>query len=254
MGRSYGWLGLAGLCVALAAVIDMAAIAFLILLTAVILSMRWPVASKVFGLGCYVLGAVAPIALHVMLTVSVTGDIRPGFLKVAPAAAIVDGDEEEAPSGLTALAGHLADGTIGAHGIVSHFPIVLMGLLGVGAVLHRHWPGAIKALAGACVAGAVGIIGVYVLLAPDWNQPMYSVRWFIVFMPVMVFWSGEWLRRRHHPVAWVGVVGLLLFSVGATLIGATAPFTSAQAGQYTVAAAVRQLVRPNVSPQALAGW
>src|SRR3954468_20714652 len=73
--RSYAWLGLAGLCAALAATIDMAAVVYLILLIGIILVMRWPATSRFSGLIWYIGGAVGPILLHAWLTVPITGDM-----------------------------------------------------------------------------------------------------------------------------------------------------------------------------------
>ena len=71
---------------------------------------------------------------------------------------------------------------------------------------------------------------------------MFGPRWFVVFLPLTLFWAGAWLRRPHRATTWVGAAVLLSFSIGVALIGATAPFVKADPGQYTVAAAVRKLV------------
>src|SRR3954468_5413670 len=50
VGRSYAWLGLAGLCAAFAATIDLGASVYLVLLIGIILAMRWRAMSRVSGL------------------------------------------------------------------------------------------------------------------------------------------------------------------------------------------------------------
>src|SRR5205814_3891920 len=70
--RSYAWLGLAGLCAAFAATIDMAACVYLVLLVGIIVAMRWPLAMRLNGLIWYLGGAVGPILLHAALVVPIT--------------------------------------------------------------------------------------------------------------------------------------------------------------------------------------
>jgi hypothetical protein len=196
-------------------VIDLGALVFVVLFLVILGAMRWPTTSKVAAACSYLLGVAAPVALHCALTIPITGDVRPGFLKDhaetkrALAHAV---DPDEAPSGLTIAARNFADGVLGPHGLLSHFPVLLFGVGGISAVLHRHWPAATKAFAVVTLGGAVAVVGVYVVLDPDWTQPMFATRWFIVFVPLLVFWAGAWLRRNHHPVVWTGAAVMLSFS------------------------------------------
>ena len=57
-------------------------------------------------------------------------------------------------------------------------------------VLRRHWPGMTKMLAAITLLGAIGVIGSYVVCRADWTQEMFGPRWFIVFLPLMLFWAG----------------------------------------------------------------
>jgi hypothetical protein len=246
--RSYAWLGLAGLCAALAATIDMAAVAYLILLVGIILAMRWPATSRISGLMWYIAGALGPILLHAWLTVPITGDMRPGFLhaELAPPpreVVVTEPDDGEQLTYAETVAMHLADGLLGPHGLLSHFPIVLFGLAGIGAVLHRHWPLPTKVLAMTSLFAALAIVIAYVTMGANWDQPMFSVRWFIVFMPLLVYWCGAWLRKPHPPIMWVAAGLLLAFSMLTTLLGATAPFVESK-GEYTAYIAAKQLWRP----------
>jgi len=126
---------------------------------------------------------------------------------------------------------------------------VLFGLAGIGAVLHRHWPLPTKVLAMTSLLAALAIVIAYVTMGANWEQPMFSVRWFIVFMPLLVYWSGAWLRKSHPAIVWVAAAVLLAFSILTTLIGATAPFVKTEPGEYTAYIAARQLLRPPpVSP------
>jgi hypothetical protein len=249
LGQSHAWLALGGIMASLAAVIDFGTVVFLFLLVLFILAMRWPMASRIGGALWYVLGAMPALALHAVLMVPVTGDIRPGFLhpelqlgKPATQAVVFDEDQDEAPSGLWLIAGHLADGLIGPHGLFSHFPILLMGLVGMALVLHRNWPASTKMLVIVTIGGTVAMIAGYAILNADWRQPMFAVRWFVPCLPLTIFWAGAWLRRGHHAVTWSLVSLLLVFSILVSLIGSTAPFIQTRDGQYTAWAAARQLL------------
>ena len=55
-------------------------------------------------------------------------------------------------------------------------------------------------MAAATVVGAVRIMAGYIVLRVDWTQAMFGPRWFIVFLPLVLFWAGAWLRKRHHAV------------------------------------------------------
>jgi hypothetical protein len=84
----------------------------------------------------------------------------------------------------------------------------------------------------------------YIVLRVDWTQAMFGPRWFIVFLPLVLFWAGAWLRKRHHVVTWSVAGILLVFSVTVSVIGAAAPFVRAEPGQYTVVAALHKLANP----------
>ena len=53
----------------------------------------------------------------------------------------------------------------GRHGVVSHFPVVLVGILGVTMVMHRHWPSTTKVLAAGTLVGGLVIILLYAFRA-----------------------------------------------------------------------------------------
>ncbi len=242
--RSRGWVMCAGLVVALAATIDMAALVFLVLLPLVVLALRWPILVKFRALLWYVLGAIAPLAFHASLTIPMTGDVRPGFLHAAYASRVgLVEDSEDAPSAVRITAGKLLDGVFGPRGMFTHFPVLVFGLVGLSIVLRRHWPASTKTLAGVSVGSAILIVGVYGVLNPDWGQPMFAVRWFILFLPLLVFWSGAWLQRQHRPLTWAVAAAMLSFSILTSLIGAAAPFAPGKQGEYTVYSAAKWLLR-----------
>ena len=73
---------------------------------------------------------------------------------------------------------------------------------------------------------------------------MFANRWFVVFLPLTLFWCGAWVRRRHHWAVWTGAAGLLIFSIAVSLIGATDPLPRGGYDSYTAAAAWHRLRDP----------
>jgi hypothetical protein len=281
--RSCGWLAVAGFCAALAASMDLPAAAFLFLFVPVILTLRWRLWGRLGGVGLYALGVLPVLALHAALIVPITGDILPPTLHPELAAAVAVPPAKpaatNAPADLTdallypddedlalqhsswrlAAArniGHLGAALFGDHGAVSHFPVLLVALLGMAAVMHRHWPLSTKALAVATLIGSCIIIAGCALWRSDWTHAMFGARWFIVFLPLLIFWCGAWLRRSHRPLAWTLAGVLLAFSVIVSLIGATDPCPRNGFQTYTAVGALDNIVHPEPAPlpnTALAG-
>jgi hypothetical protein len=256
--RAGAWLMTSGLCAAFAAVIEPAAVLFLVGLVFVIIALRWRKRLRLGGVLLYGIGAVAPLMLHAVLTVPITGDVlppslhaemQPRELRIADAA--IDGGDEEAPLAngwvhATLLAtARVLDALLGSHGIFSHFPVLLVGIAGITLVLRRHWPIATKVMAAVTLGSAAVIILGYALALSDGPSAaaMFGPRWSIVFLPLLLFWAGAWLRRQHRPLTWVVAGFLLVFSMSVSLIGTTAPFLAAP-GRYTAVTALKQLLHP----------
>ena len=248
------WLLCAGLCAALAATIDPSAVPFLPLLAAVTLAFRWRWWLRIGGLLLFLVGAAGPILLHASLTLPVTGDFFQGMgfapppgLRTAPAAWLVPEDPDE-PRTVWRTVGQTAASVaavlFGEHGLLSHFPVLAVGALGVTMVMHRHWPQAAKVLASATLAGAVFLLVAYAAHRPaavGWRDAMFAARWFVVFGPLVMLWGGAWLRRPHRRRSWLAVGALLAFSVAVGLIGATRPWPREGYDRYTAAEAARRL-------------
>lgn len=269
--RAHGsvWLIGSGLCAGFAAAFEPAAVAFVLLLAAVVLTLRWTPVQRVGGLLVYLLGAAVPLVLHVSLVQRTTGNVwqgsglgreqvvavkpederqRVGVVGVSVALpAYGDEEEREAPPSLwVSLWGgtrRLLEAFFGIHGVFSHFPVVVLGVVGVSMVMHRHWPATTKVLASATLAGGLLIVVLYAFRAVDWSQAMFGTRWFVVFLPLTVFWSGAWLRRRHRPLSWALASMLLAFSAVVTLLGATGPLPRGGFNAYTAAGAARNLLK-----------
>lgn len=254
--RSIGWIALAGITAALAATIDPPAIIFAASLVLVAVSFRWAPMARVASVCTYLLGALIPIGVHSALTRPVTGEVIPLILgsqfdlrRMPPPTESNDEDDDQ-PTGFWRLTSRLGEALFGAHGIFSHFPVVVIGLVGIALVLHRHWPPATKMLATVTIGGGVAIVLLFCLSQIDWSDAMFATRWFVLFLPLQIFWAGAWMRRTHRPLAWV-IAGVLLgFSIIVSLIGATGPQPRGGFDRYTAAGALINLIHPPHPPAA----
>jgi hypothetical protein len=259
-GRRWFWLFVAGLSAALASALDPAAAVMLVLFMFVIPAMRVGIAFRALGALLYLLGAAAPLLVHTRYNVPITGDWLPASLheefsrgrRSAPPATL-DFDDEESHRTASFFAAiyrpttWLAQALLGAHGILSHFPVIVIGVAGVFAVMHRHWPVSTKTLAAATLAGSITILLLYCIFRADWDQAMFASRWFVVFLPMLLFWVGAWVRRQHKPAAWVFAGVLTGFSVLVGVVGATEPFPAEGFRTYTAFDATRRLISPQPS-------
>jgi hypothetical protein len=270
--RAASWVLLSGICAAGAAALDPPAGILALLLLVAIAAMRFPLRWRFAAIVCYLVGAALPVGVHAAWSWPLKREIIPGW-KLSPVIASVpsrtrssdtpgsiddgarlasqmfDGDEGLPPTSRWVIVGRyvqwLFDALFGAHGILSHFPVILVGLTGVGAVMHRHWPGFVKTLAAATLAGAVLIIAIYCVPLSDFagaGGAMFASRWFIVFLPLLLFWSGAWLRRSHRPASWAMAALLLVFSIGVSLIGMTEPYPRNGFDHYTAGEVLHRLV------------
>jgi hypothetical protein len=135
---------------------------------------------------------------------------------------------------------------VGGHGLLTHFPVLIVGMLGIVTILRRHWPRTTKVMACATVLAGLSIVIGYTLQHADWSDAMFANRWFLVFLPLTLFWSGAWLRRSHPPAAWVSAGVLWGFSALIALLGATDPQPRQGYNRYTAAGAFMHLVQPPV--------
>ncbi len=267
--RSGGYLIAAGLFACLAAAIDPAAIVFTILFIGVILAMHWRWSLRIGGVLMYAIGMLPPALLHVSLSLPITGDWRLGLAQFPVRQSLVmsiphpsppeptkpaDADDDITTTpptfsqNVAIFLGHLTGVFFGSHGLLTHFPVLLIGFAGVGIVMHRHWPGTTKTLAIMSTAGMIIVILRYVWLVDDWKTAMFAVRWFVVFLPLMLFWAGAWVRRAHHPATWATAATLLVFSTVVSILGATDPMPKDGYDHYTPAAALTKLTAAD-SPQ-----
>jgi hypothetical protein len=251
------WIACCGFCAALAGTYELTGLAFLVFLMVVICALKWPAWTRAGAMGLYIAGAMLPLTLYARLNKPITGDLRPGFMHNQDAELMPDqrttadprfAEDDEEPAGFWRTAWHGTERFllvfVGGHGLLTHFPILILGIIGMSMVMHRHWPMTTKLLASATVLSALGVVIGYTLQQPDWKDAMFANRWFVVFLPLTLFWSGAWLRRSHRPLAWATVAVLWAISGGIALVGATDPQPRQGYDRYSAAAAFMNLVQP----------
>jgi hypothetical protein len=260
--RRAGWFALAGASAALAATLDPAAIVFLVLFLFVIPAMRFSIPRRFVGMLLYLIGATPVLAVHTAWNNPITGDPIPasvwryvrGGPTIAPVTFVRDDFEEEPGGsvweGLGAHLSWLTTATVGEHGVFSHFPVMILGIFGIAAVMHRHWPSSTKFLAAATGAGAITVVILYRAIRADFSTAMFATQWFILFSPMLLFWGGAWLRRGHSTRSWVLAGTALTLSILVGLIGATDPTPRWGFDRYTVVGAIRSLFHRNAPSSA----
>lgn len=256
--RGVGWVLLAGFCAALAATIDPPAGIIALLMLVVVATLRMPVAYRLLAMLLFCVGLAAPIVVHAYYSQPINGEIIPGWRhadatllaarSTVQMPVISEPDSDEVilgPGSWITIGGYIqwiTAALFGAHGIFSHFPVMLIGILGISAVMHRHWPIFVKALAAASAIGAIAIMTLHAIVRTDWREAMFATRWFVLFLPLILFWSGAWLRRTHTRTTWAFAAALLAFSVFVAIIGMTEPYPPNGYTRYTARAAFDRLL------------
>ncbi len=248
-----GWLAGGGFCAALAATIEPNSAWMLPLLPLVVLALRLPGRVRFIGVLLVIAGAAAPLVLHTSINTAITGDVLPPRLHAsqfaANAAPVLVGssldDIEPVDASLWVAIGRglnrLIVFTIGTHGIFSHFPALVIAAAGLLMVLHRHWTGVLKWIAGGVLAAIVLQLMIRMTIRVDLVQLSFAAPGMVAMLPLLMLFSGAWLRRRHSGLVWT-VAGIALgISVLITLIGATDPAPQNGFTHYTAAEAVERL-------------
>lgn len=243
------WLLVAGLCAGLAGMIDWPAMLVLPLLIPVICAMRWRKRARLAGVLLYLLGSTPAIALHCALTIPITGNVLPGIMHLELAKfpdyrppLIIDEDEDVVPWWQPILrgSGRPTAELFGRHGIFSHFPVMVFGVMGAFVALRRNWPATTKLMAAATLVLSLAVFSGYAAINPTPARAMFANRWFLLFLPLVLFWAGAWQRQKHRGSTWIIATILLVFSVAVTLIGATDPMPPEGYRYYTPMAVIRR--------------
>jgi hypothetical protein len=82
----------------------------------------------------------------------------------------------------------------------------------------------------------------------DWREPMFAARWAVLVAPLLLFWTGAWLRKSHRVQSWSVAGVLALFSICVSVLGATDPFPRGGYDGYTALAALRTLTHGPTTP------
>jgi hypothetical protein len=264
-----GWIVLAGFCAALAVALEPIAALIAAPLVLVIITTRFSWRFRFGGVLLLILGALPVLAVHAAFNVRITGDLLPVTLHhelslpaLAPRTTIALPEEDaddviahsSAWSSFATTCDWLTTALVGSHGLLSHFPILLLGVGGVGAVMHRHWPAPIKVLAALSLAGATAAMIYFCWIRKDWQDANFAISWFVPLLPLVLFWAGAWARRSHGQLAWT-LAGLMFsWSVLVSLLGATNPIPTDGYDGYTAGQALVRLVRPTqTAPDVIAG-
>lgn len=265
-----GWLAISGLFAGLAATINPPVAIFTFLLACAIPVMRWHWTMRVGGVLLFALGVAPAVLLHAMLSLPVTGSIVPDQLRPAAPRSIAIIENAVSASSADELddlslaqtwwndlgksLARVANALLGEHGVFSHFPVVILGAFGIAAVMHRHWPKTTKVLAGGTAVGAVTVLLAASLIWLTGPGKMFGPETFIVFLPLLLFWTGAWMRRPHRTIKWTMAGVLLAFSATVSILGATNPMPREGYTRYTAGVALNNLIHPQPnSPSALAG-
>jgi hypothetical protein len=250
--RAGGWLILCGLCAASAVAIEPAALLLALLIGICITTIRMKPALRTAGAAMFLLGAFPPIVVHAALILPITHELVPqSFTRelwrepVSSDQKPDDADSEDTRAAqIGRFAGRVYTALLGSHGLFTHFPVILLGLAGVGAVMHRNWLPSTKSLAAASGIAMGGTIGLFCFSQASWRDAMFAAKWFIVFTPLVLYWSGAWIRRSHSRAKWGIAAALMCFSAIVALIGATGPCPPGGFDRYTVAGAIENLIHP----------
>lgn len=245
--RGVLWTFFAGALAMLAAALDPSAVPIAVLMPIVFLAWRVKWNFRMAAVALFLVGAVAPLWLHRSLHGRPTGGPLSELASQPP---IVEWDAvsgEEEAGAIPWLSYHgdrLLTATLGTHGLISHFPLLLVGVAGVSMLMHRNWPEAIKWLAAATLLGAGVCVAAIVLSRIDFASAAFATRWFIAFSPLLLFWSGAWFRSGQGRLARVTVTTAAAFSIAVGLLGAARPMPPSGYNGYTALGALEGIVKP----------
>jgi hypothetical protein len=189
----------------------------------VLFAMQIPTRQKLIGFVLMTVGA-APIAwIHTAWSLDSFGSIvAPG--SVATLQEVVTSDPEISPVlRVGSLGASLFNVTLGNHGMFTHFPIVIAGLVGLFIVLRKHWPMHAKMLAAISFVGATTVVMIVAARRGSVGGWMFGVQWFVVFLPLVCFWMGALMRRELTKRALWTLVATCGVSVVVSVAGALQP-------------------------------
>ncbi len=259
----------AGFFAALGSTIDSTVGIPAMLFCLVLLAMRWPAAMRAGAVSLYLCGAVSVLLLNFMLLQAGPGNAMAQFPgaapemigEIRPASAtnsleLPPGDEDDieaAPSTIQVLwsyasawIGRLLEAIVGQHGLLSHFPMLIVGVLGAIWVLHRNWTATTKSLAGLTLVSCLLVIITYTFA--DYGRMAYGTPWFVAVSPVLLMWSGAWVKHTHRKKSWVRAGIVFAFSAMVGLVGMSDPMPREGYSGYSFAQATVRMLRGDPQP------
>jgi len=206
---------ISGLCASLASTIDLVSGGiFLIIFTIYLLRLK----NKLKYL--FFLGVVLPITLHLIINISITGDIIPANLH--PEYFDYPGSQfnEENLSGFInhqSIKDMFVYGfnmLLGKDGIFLYNPLLLLSLLIIFNIInkkHIFWKEAVS-----ITLGTVIILGYYIIFSNNYGGRAYGIRWFITFIPLLFYFCSFIFTkkfRRYIPFFYILLPISLVFSL-----------------------------------------
>lgn len=239
------WTILSGFFAMLAATLDAAALPVSFLMPIVFLAWRVNWGFRILAVGLFIAGSIAPVFLHR----SLHGRPTSGPLaELAAQPQLKEWDDIRGEWDVSVshwLGFHierLSVFTVGAHGLFSHFPLLILGAIGVLMLMHRNWPESIKWLAAATLLASIVAVVAIVLSRIEYEQAAFATRWFIAFSPLLLFWCGAWMRREHRKSSWTAATFAAAFSIAVAYLGAIRPMPPGGYDGFTAASALQRIV------------
>ena len=211
----------AGFLSALAGVIDTAALPFVALFYILLVSR-----TRSFSLA-YILGALAPFALHAVLNVAIVGDIFPAALFHSNLYHYPDSYWNN-PIGIDALNEpklvYTFHSLVGHHGLFLLTPTLIFPLVMLIKILtNRFHPFRREAIV--VGFGCLVIIATYLFWSSNYGGVAFGFRWFILFVPLFFFFTAFFFVDVKSPRIRGLFYGLLYLSVVVAGIGVRNPWT-----------------------------
>lgn len=231
----YSSITLVGICLGLATTFDLSAgfvlALFGLLLLADLYKKDFKLDKKIKFVLVFGVSALVPILIHCLINIPITGDVWPGSMHPEffnyPGSQFTDANLTGAGLAISGFWGwlkYLWLLTFGERGFFLHNPIVLLGfiltVINLKKVVDKDWWYNLFALSATIV-----IILYYSLFGKGGGGGAYSVRWFVVFIPlffpIILQWlEGDvWRRKLLYALAVITLV-INVFAMGNILGGA----------------------------------
>jgi uncharacterized membrane protein len=230
------WLLLAGMLAAMAVALDPWTLQVVPILFVVTLGLPTTMRQRFIALLLIVVGTLPVIWLHSAWSISTVGT----FFPHAPSPMSEFRWDDESPDrSALGFPLRLLDVMLGKNGLLTHFPIMIAGLIGAFALIRKHWPTHAKLLACGSMVAAVVCVVLSSLDSRELTGEMFAIRWAVCVVPLSLLFVGvvfrDYLqqdrltlnataahqRKRRWAIALFCIA--LVWSVLATMFGATGP-------------------------------